>query len=60
MKGDPVERYVQLYEIRNQLDYMGERGLVLALEYRMEDLYYSDMDAADHKALAIALNNLGG
>lgn len=56
-KPDNKELYLQLFEIQYQLSYLGERALQRAVQDRME-LVYNNMDAQEHKELAIDMQNL--
>lgn len=55
---NPVDYYLQLFEITYQLTYMGERRLALAIADRLDELFET-MDSGERKELAIQLANYG-
>lgn len=57
LQMDPADFYLQLYEIKYQLAYMGEAQLAIAVEERLEQLW-STLNAQDHKELTIRIYNL--
>lgn len=50
--------YLQLFEIKVQLEYLREKRLAIAIRDRLDELW-DLMDAQEHKELAIALQNIG-
>lgn len=52
------EIYLQLFEIKIQLEYLREKRLAINIKDRLEELW-NLMDAQEHKELAIDLQNIG-
>lgn len=50
------EIYLQLFEIKVQLEYLREKRLSIAIGDRLEELW-DKMDAQEHKELAIELED---
>lgn len=52
------ERYMQLFEVKVQMEYLKEKRVAIVIHDRLEELW-NQMDAQEHKELAIDLQNIG-
>lgn len=52
------ERYMQLFEVKVQMEYLKEKRIAIVIHDRLEELW-NQMDAQEHKELAIDLQNIG-